>query len=156
MVALGAFARTRWQSSPLGRFRGLGDLTGSTLLSETADQFAQVALIWVVLTVSHSPADAGLVVLFRRIPEIVSGPLVGSRFDRWPPVLLTNIGFLARGAGIAVIAVLSLLGSLDMTVVFVICFLMGVTNPLAKVGARVILPRLVLRRPPVDSQTDVS
>jgi MFS family permease len=136
-------ARSWWQRSLLGRFPGLGALTGATLLSETADQFTQVAMIWVVLVVSHSPADAGLVVLCQRTPEILSGPLLGSRFDRWPPVLLTAIGFVIRGSSIATIAVASQLGSLNVHVVLALCVLMGITNPLAKVGTRVILPMVV-------------
>jgi predicted MFS family arabinose efflux permease len=129
--------------SLLARFPGLGALTGATLLSETADQFAQVAMIWIVLVGSHSPADAGLVVLCQRAPEIISGPLLGSRFHRWPPVALTAGGFFVRGASIAAIAVASQLGSLNVHIVLALCVIMGITNPLAKVGTRVMLPMVV-------------
>jgi predicted MFS family arabinose efflux permease len=137
------FVRTRWRRSVVSRFPGLGALTTSSLLSETADEFASVAIIWVVLVATHSPADAGLAVLFRRAPEIVSGPLLGAWFDRWPPVRLTSIGFLIRGASIAAIALLSLVGSMNMVVVLSLCVVMGITNPLAKVGTRVITPLLI-------------
>jgi predicted MFS family arabinose efflux permease len=137
------FARSRWQRSLLARFPGLGTLTGSAILAETADQFAQVAMIWVVLVVTHSPAAAGLVVLCRRAPEIISGPLLGSRFDRWPSVALTVGGYLIRGVSAATIAIMSLLGSLNITMVLALCVVTGIANPLAKVGTRVMLPRIV-------------
>jgi MFS family permease len=137
------FVRSRWQRSLLARFPGLGALTGANLLSETADQFTQVAMIWVVLAATHSPADAGLVVLCQRAPEIISGPLLGSRFDRWPPVLLTAGGMFVRGVSVATIAAAALFGSLNVHIVLAICILMGITNPLAKVGSRVMLPMVV-------------
>jgi predicted MFS family arabinose efflux permease len=137
------FARSRWRRSVLARFPVLAALTGATTLSETADQFAQVAMIWVVLVATHSPADAGLVVLCRRAPEIISGPLLGSRFDRWSPVALTAFGYLIRGASVATIAIAAVMGSLNVGVVLILCLIMGVTNPLAKVGTRVMLPQVV-------------
>jgi len=137
------FARNRWRRSVLVRFPGMGPLTMGSLLAETADEFASVAIIWIVLVETHSPAAAGLAVLFRRAPEIISGPLLGAWFDRWPPVRLTAIGFLVRGGSVAGIALLSQVGSLNMVVVLALCAFMGVTNPLAKVGTRVITPRLI-------------
>jgi len=136
-------ALSRWNRSVLGRSRGLTELTGGAILSETADQFISVALIWVVLASGHSPADAGLVVLCRRIPEIVSGPLFGSWFDRRPPVPLTAAGYLIRGGGAAAIALMSRSDSVNLSVVLLICVGMGITNPLAKVGTRVMLPMLI-------------
>ncbi|HET6706970.1 MFS transporter [Amycolatopsis sp.] len=139
-------ARSRWQRSVLGRFPGLGKLTVSSLLSETADEFASVALIWIVLVETGSPALAGLAVLFRRAPEIVSGPLLGAWFDRWSPVKLTAIGFAIRGIAIGGIALLSVAGTFSVPVVLALCLVMGITNPLAKVGTRVITPMLIPRR----------
>ncbi|MEU0793685.1 MFS transporter [Amycolatopsis sp. NPDC005961] len=140
------FVRSRWQRSVLGRFPGLGKLTVSSLLSETADEFASVALIWIVLVETGSPGLAGLAVLFRRFPEIVSGPLLGAWFDRWSPVRLTAIGFAVRGIAIGGIALLSVVGTFSIPVVLGLCLVMGVTNPLAKVGTRVITPLLIPRR----------
>ncbi|MDQ7806772.1 MFS transporter [Amycolatopsis sp. A133] len=140
------FVRNRWQRSVLGRFPGLGKLTVSSLLSETADEFASVALIWIVLVETGSPGLAGLAVLFRRAPEIVSGPLLGAWFDRWSPVKLTAIGFAVRGIAIGGIALLSVVGTFSVPVVLGLCLVMGVTNPLAKVGTRVITPLLIPRR----------
>jgi predicted MFS family arabinose efflux permease len=140
------FVRSRWQRSVLGRFPGLGKLTVSSLLSETADEFASVALIWIVLVETGSPGLAGLAVLFRRFPEIVSGPLLGAWFDRWSPVKLTAIGFAIRGIAIGGIALLSVVGTFSIPVVLGLCLVMGVTNPLAKVGTRVITPLLIPRR----------
>lgn len=140
------FVRSRWQRSVLGRFPGLGKLTVSSLLSETADEFASVALIWIVLVETGSPGLAGLAVLFRRFPEIVSGPLLGAWFDRWSPVKLTAIGFAVRGIAIGGIALLSVVGTFSIPVVLALCLVMGVTNPLAKVGTRVITPLLIPRR----------
>jgi predicted MFS family arabinose efflux permease len=130
----------------LGRFPGLGKLTLSSLLSETADQFASVALIWIMLVETGSPGLAGLAVLFRRAPEIVFGPLLGAWFDRWSPVKLTAIGFLIRGVAIGGIALLSVAGTFSVPVVLGLCLVMGITNPLAKVGTRVITPLLIPRR----------
>ncbi|HEX9339325.1 MAG TPA: MFS transporter [Pseudonocardiaceae bacterium] len=137
------FIANRWRRSVVGRFPGLGALTSASLLSETADSFSTVALVWIVLVETHSPAMSGLTILARRAPEIVSGPLLGAWFDRWPPVRLTAIGFVFRGAPILVIALLSQSGTLNMPVVLGLCLLMGITNPLAKVGTRVITPRLI-------------
>ncbi|MEV6328787.1 MFS transporter [Streptomyces sp. NPDC051909] len=138
-----AALRKRWSRSVIGRSPQLRRLTGSAILSETADEFISVALIWVVLTTTQSPVDAGLVVLCRRIPEIVSGPLLGPLFDRRPPVPLTILGYLTRGGSVAAIAVLAQLDLLTLPVLLALCVFMGVTNPLAKVGSRVLIPRIV-------------
>ncbi|HYS35981.1 MAG TPA: MFS transporter [Pseudonocardiaceae bacterium] len=137
------FIADRWRRSVVGRFPGLGALTASSLLAETADEFSTVALIWIVLVETHSPAMSGLSILFRRAPEFVTGPLLGAWFDRWPPVRLTAIGFVFRGAPILAIALMSQSGSLNMPLVLGLCMIMGITNPLAKVGTRVITPRLI-------------
>jgi predicted MFS family arabinose efflux permease len=126
----------------LGRFPGLGKLTAGSLLSETADQFSLVAIIWVTLVETGSPALAGLTVMFRRAPEIISGPVLGAWFDRLPPIRLTAIGFLIRGLALAVIGLIALV-AFNIWVVLAVCVIMGVTNPLAKVGTRVITPRLI-------------
>ena len=135
--------RSRWQRSLPGRYPVLGALTGATVLAETADQFCQVAMIWVVLVISRSPADAGLVVLCQRTPEILTGPWLGARFDRWPAIPLTVAGFLIRGGAAAVIAIAAVAGSLSVALVLTLCLIMGLANPLAKVGTRVVLPAVV-------------
>jgi MFS family permease len=140
------FIRSRWRRSVLGRFPGLGALTSGGLLAETADEFSAIAIIWIVLEGTGSPALAGLAVLFRRAPEIITGPLLGSWFDRWPPVRLTTIGYLIRGGCVAGIALVSWTGSLNMALIFGLCLVMGVANPLARVGTRVITPRLIPKR----------
>ncbi|WP_410655351.1 MFS transporter [Amycolatopsis sp. lyj-112] len=140
------FARDRWRRSVVGRFPGLGKLTLGSLFSETADEFASIAIIWIVLTTTGSPAEAGLAVLFRRAPEIVTGPILGAWFDRWSPVRLTVIGYLIRGGSIGGIALMALSGSFNIWVVFALCAIMGITNPLAKVGTRVITPMLIPKR----------
>lgn len=140
------FARERWRRSVVGRFPGLGKLTLGSLFSETADEFASIAIIWIVLTTTGSPAQAGLAVLFRRAPEIVSGPLLGAWFDRWSPVRLTAIGYAIRAGAIGGIAMLAMSGSFDIWVVFALCAIMGITNPLAKVGTRVLTPMLIPKR----------
>jgi hypothetical protein len=136
-------SQSRWRGSVLARTPGLARLTAATLLSETADQFALVAMLWVVLLVSHSPADAGLVVLCRRVPEIVFGPLLGSRFDRWPAVPLTIAGFALRAAAFAVIAVMAQPAMFNIRLILIVCLVSGAANPLAKVGTRVMLPAIV-------------
>lgn len=140
------FARDRWRRSVIGRFPGLGKLTLGSLFSETADEFASIAIIWIVLVTTGSPAEAGLAVLFRRAPEIISGPVLGAWFDRWSPVRLTAIGYLIRGGSIGGIALLALSDSFHIWIVFALCAIMGITNPLAKVGTRVITPMLIPKR----------
>lgn len=134
---------TRWRRSVLGRFPGLGKLTTSSLLAETADEFASIAVIWVVLVETDSPALAGLAVLCRRFPEIITGPVLGAWFDRWHPVRLTAIGFVTRTVCLGGIALLASIGSFNIVVVLGLCLVMGITNPLARVGTRVITPRLI-------------
>ncbi|SEM10159.1 MFS transporter [Streptacidiphilus jiangxiensis] len=143
MTALSTALHTRWQRSVIRRSPQLTTLTLSSIFSETASQFVGVALIWVVLVTTHSPADAGLVVLCRRIPEIISGPLLGPWFDRYAPVPLTALGYLVRGGTVAAIAVLSAVHLLSLPLLLVLCLFMGITNPLASVGSRVLIPRIV-------------
>jgi len=73
-----ALFRTRWERSVLGRCAGLPRVSASTLLSSTADQFGLIALIWLVLTTTGSPAAVGAVVLCNRAPAVLSAPMCGA------------------------------------------------------------------------------
>jgi predicted MFS family arabinose efflux permease len=135
--------RTRWNRSLLATSPALVSLTGGLLISETADQFGLIAIIWIAITSTGSPAAAGLVVLLSRLPAIVSAPLFGPRFDRLRPEMLTAAGYLVRAGCVITMAALSLSGALNIGAILALCLVMGIVNPLAEVGTRVILPRIV-------------
>lgn len=77
-ATVGAVAHTR-----LGRNRDFVLLQAGQLLSSAGSSFTSVAYPLLVLSLTHSPAKAGLVSFARLLPSPLLGLLAGAAADRW-------------------------------------------------------------------------
>ncbi|MFL6076168.1 MAG: MFS transporter [Mycobacteriales bacterium] len=122
---------------------GMGRLTGALLLSNSADQFTQVALLWYVLSRTGSAALVGVVVLCAGLPAVLTAPLAGRLLDRGRPSALVAADNLARAGLLAAVPALAGLGLLTVPVLVLLALAGGALAPLTYSGTRVLLPRLV-------------
>ncbi|MEV0614747.1 MFS transporter [Nonomuraea sp. NPDC050404] len=135
-----------WRGSVPARSPGLRRITLSTLLSGTADQFALIALIWLVFEITDSPSAMGLLVLCNRLPAVISAPLCGPYLDRGNPVRLVLFSYVIRAVCLVAFPVLFVAGLLSLPVILVLATVMGAAYPLADVGGRMLIPRVVEER----------
>src|SRR3984885_15324530 len=61
---------------------GIGTLLFSATISRLADHSASIALVLLVITRTHSPRLAGLVVAAFTLPTLFTGPVIGAYLDR--------------------------------------------------------------------------
>jgi len=143
VVNIKASMSGRWRGSILARSPGLRRITLSTLLSGTADQFALIALIWLVFEITGSPAAMGLLVLCNRLPAVISAPLCGPRLDRGNAVKLIISTYVIRALCLAAFPLLFAWDLLTLPVILVLATIVGAAYPLADVGGRMLIPRVV-------------
>src|SRR3954467_8674895 len=109
-------------------------LTGALLLSNSADQFTQVALLWYVLTRTGSAALMGVVVLCAGLPAVLTAPLAGRLLDRGRPSALVAADNLARAGLLAAVPALAGLGLLTVPALVLLALAGGALAPLTYSG----------------------
>ncbi|MCL2395794.1 MAG: MFS transporter [Acidimicrobiaceae bacterium] len=125
------------------RIRGLGQLTISTLFSRIGTQMFAVLIVLFVLSVYHSPAFSGIVILCSQLPGILFSPIAGALLDRGAKVPLMALDYGIEATAIGLIGGLSMAGDLSRTMLLVIALLGSFTQPLSRVGARTLYPIIV-------------
>jgi MFS family permease len=111
--------------------------------SALGDAMTRVALIWYVYQSTHSPQALGLLLLCYTGPVIVGGLLAGfllDRFDRHRVMLIDNA---LRGAVVALIPLLSVLGALALWQIYVVAVAYGFFYMITLAGTPSLLPALV-------------
>jgi MFS family permease len=95
------------------------------LVSNSGTWMQNVALAWLVLQVSHSPLDVGLVSALQFVPSLLFGVYGGLVADRFPKrkVLVFTQGGMASAA--AVLAILDFVNLTPLWVVYLVTFASG-------------------------------
>ncbi len=132
--------------SSILRVPGVPRLTLALLLSNSADQFSMLALVWFVLRQTGSAKATGAVVVCATAPALITSPWAGALLDRRHPQTLIALDNVARAGCLAVIPLLYRLHALSIPVILVVTALTGMLAPLTYSGTRVLLPRLVPAR----------
>ncbi|HVS76755.1 MAG TPA: MFS transporter [Steroidobacteraceae bacterium] len=118
-------------------------LFGGSSISFIGDQFTIVALPWLVLQLTGSPAQLGLVLAVMALPRAAFMLFGGAIVDRMSP---RRVLLAARGANAVltgVLAALVLAGSIHMWVVYVLAFAIGLCTAFAYPAGGAILPQLL-------------
>ncbi|HEV2540726.1 MAG TPA: MFS transporter [Frateuria sp.] len=118
-------------------------LFGGSSISALGDQFTLVALPWLVLRLTGSPAALGLVLAAMALPRAIFMLIGGAMVDR---LSARRILLLARGANallVAVLAVLVLGGAIAMPAVYAIALGIGMATAFAYPAGSALLPQLV-------------
>jgi MFS family permease len=115
------------------------------LISLTGTWMQRTAQDWLVIQLTHSPFDLGLVTAFQFLP-ITLLTLVGGVFiDRWPKhrlLLITQIALLIQAA---VFTVLVATGLIQIWHVYILAAVQGLVNAIGNPARQAFVPELVGR-----------
>jgi hypothetical protein len=129
---------------PLWRNRDFVLLQAGQLLSAVGSQSSSIAYPLLVLAVSHSPAQAGLVAFARLVPSALFGLLAGVAADRWDRRLLMIAADGIRAAALGGLAAVILFGDVATWQILLAAFIEGTGSAVfgtAQTGAlRAVVP----------------
>jgi MFS family permease len=128
--------------SPLAQ-RDFRLLFGGSGISAIGDQFTLVALPWLVLKLTGSPAALGLVLATMALPRAAFMLIGGAVVDRLSP---RRVLLAARGANallVSLLAALVLGGAIHMWLVYALALGIGLATAFAYPAGSAILPQLV-------------
>jgi MFS family permease len=123
--------------------RGLRPLLCAEIISTTGAAMTAIALPWLVLTTSGSPARAGLVAAVEWVPMALLGIPSGTVAARLGPRRTMILCDVARVPAVASVPLLHWAGALDLGVLLVLAFLIGTFFPAHFASQRTILPSLL-------------
>jgi MFS family permease len=125
------------------RAPGLRPLLIAEIVSTTGAAMTAIALPWLVLSTTGSPARAGLVAAVEWLPMALLGIPSGSLAARLGPRRTMILCDAARVPVVAAIPTLHWLGALDLAPLLVLAFLVGAFFPAHLASQRLILPELL-------------
>ena len=123
--------------------RGFGALAAATLLGRTAQSMVSVVMVLFILQRFHSPGLAGLSVFLGLAPGLTLSPLAGALLDRHGRARLILLDYAVAATSLALIALLSVMGRLDVTLLLPLVLLGGVTGMLSAAGVRSLVPLML-------------
>ena len=125
------------------RAPGLRPLLIAEIVSTTGAAMTAIALPWLVLSTTGSPARAGLVAAVEWLPMALLGIPSGALAARLGPRRTMILCDAARLPVVAAIPLLHWLGALDLAPLLVLAFLVGAFFPAHLASQRIILPELL-------------
>jgi MFS family permease len=123
--------------------RGLRPLLCAEIVSTTGAAMTAIALPWLVLTTTGSPARAGLVAAAEWVPMALLGIPSGSVAARLGPRRTMILCDAARVPIVASVPLLHWAGALDFGVLLVLAFMVGAFLPAHFASQRTMLPSLL-------------
>jgi predicted MFS family arabinose efflux permease len=124
---------------------GFPRLVAGMQLARIADSMAGITVILFVLQRYHSPALAGLTEFMAILPGLVVSPVVGALLDRHGRIRLIIIAYVVGGSAYLLIAGLSHLQALSVSLLLTIAFASSFARPFAETGLRSLFPLVVPR-----------
>lgn len=112
-------------------------------ISVLGDQFYLLALPWITLLLTGSPAALGTVLMAAAIPRALLMPVGGLLVDRFSPQGVLLVSNTVRGLVVAVFTLLWARDSLTLSDVYLLCVAFGAADALAYPAFMSITPRLV-------------
>lgn len=116
--------------------------TGS-FISGTGDEITLLALPWLVLQLTHSPFQLGLVAGLQSLPFLLFTLIAGVYADRWDRRRIMLTADLLRFASLATIPIAAVSGVLTIVQIYVIAFLAGTGRVWFEVAHYALLPGIV-------------
>jgi predicted MFS family arabinose efflux permease len=114
-----------------------------SLVSRVGDHFGHLALAWLTLQRTGSPAAVGLVMATYPAAGLLTNLVAGHLHDRWPRRRLLLVDNLARGALFAAFPLLDQTGTPGLPVILGLIVAAGALAAISRVGEKVVLPNLV-------------
>lgn len=129
----------------LFRVPGFARVMAGTVLGRLAAQMWEIVLVLFVLQRYHSPALAGVAVVFGLVPGLVLSPVAGSMLDRQGRVRLMVVDYSITAGLTAAISILALLKALPFPLLLAIVTVLSLSNIFSATGARSLFPLMVPR-----------
>jgi MFS family permease len=134
-------------------------LWASQLVSQSGDFIFEVALLWLVLELTHSAFSLAIVVTGTILPGVILGPFLGVYVDRWDrrrTLIATNV---VEGIIIAALSGLVLAGHATLPGLFVIVLMLGSGSTIVRIATTAYVPSIVpgrtSRRPTASSRSAI-
>jgi MFS family permease len=112
--------------SPLWRNRDFLLLLSGQTISGMGNLISHVAMPLLVLAITGSPAQAGIVGALEWIPFLLFGLIIGALIDRWNRKLVMVLCDAARAVAYAVVPVAQFSGHLGMPVLYGVALVEGI------------------------------
>jgi MFS family permease len=129
--------------SPLFSNRDFRLLLGGSAVSALGDQFTLVALPWLVLRLTGSPAALGLVLAAMALPRAIFMLIGGAMVDRLSARRILLLARAVNAVLVALLAALVLAGAIGMPMIYAIALGIGVATAFAYPAGSALLPQLV-------------
>ncbi len=121
-------------------------LLGSSWVSNLGDGIALAAAALLVASETRDPFLVALAVILQRVPWLLFGLVAGVVADRFDRRLLIIWVQLARAAVLGVLSAMIVVDRVDISIVLVAAFLLGVAETFADTTASTLLPMVVEKR----------
>jgi DHA3 family macrolide efflux protein-like MFS transporter len=135
--------------------RNLGLLLSGQLVSQIGDKFHMLAVAFLVLKTTGSPAKMGLVLFCSVFPGMILGFISGAFLDRYSRKAIIVGADAARGLIVAAVGALYYLDALSFSVLLAAQLLISVCTAFFDPAVPAIIPQIVRREqlPRANSQT---
>src|SRR5439155_1400637 len=128
---------------PLYRHRDFMILWTSQVLSTVGTRVSGIAYPLLVLALTQSPTQAGIVAFAQTLPFLLLFLPAGALVDRWDRRLVMLICEAGRGLALGSVAVAALLGSVTVAQLVIVAFVEGSLFVFFDLSEGAALPRLV-------------
>lgn len=112
-------------------------------ISALGDQFHLIALPWLVLTLTHDPAQLGLVLALAGVPRALLMLVGGAWADRHSPRAIMLVSDVARFALAGALAAAILAGAVEMWMVYATALAFGLVSGFFMPAAESAVPRVL-------------
>jgi MFS family permease len=123
--------------------RNFNLLWSANFISQTGDAFYAIALAWMVLERTRSPATMGLFLVASYLPGFLISPWVGAIIDRSARRRILVLADFTRGAVVGLASILVRLGHLQLWQILGVAVLLSIASAFFNPTARVVIPRIV-------------
>jgi MFS family permease len=123
--------------------KNLSLLLSGQLVSQIGDKFHMLAVAFLVLKTTGSPAKMGIVLFCSIFPGMVLGIISGAVVDRYNRKTIIVCADVVRGLVVAVLSVLYFLGALTFPILLVAQFLLSVCTAFFDPAIPAIIPQIV-------------
>lgn len=133
------------QQQPLWRNTDYMLLWSGQVVSSVGTQVSQLAFPLLVLALTHSPAQAGLIGAIRLLPYVIFSLPAGALIDRWDRKRLMILCDAGRAVSMASIPLAMLLGHLTLVQLYIVSLIEGTLFVFFNIAEVACLPRVVTK-----------
>jgi len=130
---------------PLWRNRDYMLLWSGQLISSIGGQVSLLAFPLLVLAITHSPAQAGIIGALRSLPFVLLSLPAGALVDRWDRKWVMLLCDTGRGLALSSIPIALWLGHLDLLLLYLVALIEGTLMTFFSLAEAACLPHVVAK-----------